>query len=185
MRLFKIPRKNEVFLYGFLAGIILSAVFFILSFLLPNLTSSRYYQRSLNQLRNQARTIKKEFSSLIYHLSQKQRLILNSPFPSDEGDIFNLLKKLDLDPETEGVGYYADGRLTLWLGNILDFGSMIYTESKGTNPLQKKSSFLVKHKSSVYLIVSQEISDTEHVIFYRMLPSSPNLKHPISKNIIF
>ena len=122
MKLFKKPRRNEVFLYGFLAGIILSAIFFILSFLLPTLTSSKYYQRSLNQLRDQARTIKKEFSGLISHLSLKQKLILNSPFPSNEGEIFNLLKKLDLNLEIEGVGYYADGRLTLWLGNILDFG---------------------------------------------------------------
>ena len=178
MRLFKKSHRSEVFLYGFLAGIILSAIFLILSFLLPTLTSSRYSQRSLNQLRDQAKTIKREFSGLIYHLSQKQKLILDSPFPSDENEIFNLLKKLDLNPEIEGVSYYADGRLTLWLGNILDFGSMIYTEGVSTNPLQKKSSFLVKHKSSVYLVVSQEISDAEHVIFYRILAFIPEFKTP-------
>jgi len=178
LRLFKKSHRSEVFLYGFLAGIILSAIFLILSFLLPTLTSSRYSQRSLNQLRDQAKTIKREFSGLIYHLSQKQKLILDSPFPSDENEIFNLLKKLDLNPEIEGVSYYADGRLTLWLGNILDFGSMIYTEGVSTNPLQKKSSFLVKHKSSVYLVVSQEISDAEHVIFYRILAFIPEFKTP-------
>ncbi len=178
MSLLKKACKNEVFLYGFLAGIILSAVFFILSLLLPTLTSTKYYQRSLNQMRDQARTIKKEFSSLISHLSQKQKLILNSPFPSNESEIFNLLKKLDLDPETEGVGYYADGRLTLWLGNILDFGAMIYTEDEDTDPLQKKSSFLVRHKSSVYLILLQEISEAKHVIFYRILAFIPEFKTP-------
>ena len=178
MRLFKKTSRNEIFLYGFLAGIMFSIIFFILSFLLPTLTSSRYYQRSLNQLRDQAKTIKREFSGLINHLSQKQKLILNSPFPSDKNEIFNLLKKLDLNPEIEGVGYYAGGRLTLWLGNILDFGAMIYAEGEDTNPLQKRSSFLVKHKSSVYLIVLQEISDAEHVIFYRMLAFIPEFKTP-------
>ena len=185
MRLFKKPRRNEVFLYGFLVGIILSFIFFILSFLLPALTSSKYSQRSLNQLRDQARTIKKEFSGLINHLSHKQKLILNSPFPSDENEIFNLLKKLDLNPEIEGVGYYTDGQLTLWLGNILDFGPIIYAEGEGTNPLQKKSSFLVKHKSSVYLIALQKISDAENVIFYRLLAFIPEFKTPYLKDYHF
>jgi len=185
LRLFKKPRRNEVFLYGFLAGIITSAIFFILSLLLPTLTSTKYYQRSLNQLRNQAKTIKKEFSGLINHLDQKQKLILNSPFPSDESEVFNLLKKLDLNPETEGVGYYADGRLTLWLGNILDFGPMIYAEGEGTNPLQKKSSFLIKHKSSVYLIALEKIREAEFVIFYRILAFIPEFKTPYLKEYHF
>ena len=98
--------KKEGFFYAFFLGTILSAVFLILSFFLPNLISSNYYQKSLSQLRSQAKTIKNEFSNRISEIGHKQKIILDAPFPEEEDEIFNLFKELDLRKELEGISYF-------------------------------------------------------------------------------
>ena len=178
--------KSNGLLIGFFLGILLSAVVLILSFLLPVFVSSNYSQKNLVQLRNQASAIKHEFSALINHMDLKRKMIMDSPFPEEKDEIFELLKNIDLEPEIEGVGYYTGrGNLNLWLGNIADFIKMPYPRGSAFRFLEQEHSFLIDHKSSVYLAKLQKISSDEFVSFSGSWLSFLNLKLLIWKNTIF
>jgi signal transduction histidine kinase len=178
--------KKEGFFYAFLLGTILSAIFLILSFFLPNLTSSNYYQKSLSQLRSQAKTIKNEFSNRINAIGQKQNVILDAPFPKEENEIFNLFKKLDLSEEKEGISYFnSKAGLILWLGNVVDPMRVLFSEEEKVNFLQQESSFLIQHKASIYMVSLKKVRKDEYVIFYRLLAFSPQFKAPYLKEYQF
>jgi len=171
--------------YGFLLGTLFSLLFLILSFLLPSFVSSNYYKKSLNPLRSQAEGIKKEFAAIIADLKDKQRFLANSPFPGKRDEIFGLLKKYNINPEREGIGYYeAGGSLALWLGNVIDLKAIFPEERE--NPFQsQKSSLLVRHKASVYLIAWQRVNENEVVVFYRLLAFIPQFKAPYLEEYCF
>ncbi len=121
MNILKGSIKKERFFNWFFFGTILSTIILILSLFLPAFVSSNYYQKSMGQLRSRAKAIKSEFSNIISEIDQKQKLILDSPFPREKVEIFNLFKKLDLNKEKEGISYLnSKGDLILWLGNIVD-----------------------------------------------------------------
>ncbi len=186
MNIFAQPRKNKSFFLGFLSGITLAAIMLILSFLLPIFVSSNYYEKSLEQMRRQANAIKNEFRSLMAHMDLKKKMILSSPFPEEKNEIFNLFKRLGLDTEIEGIGYYAsDGQLILWLGNIADFIETSFTDENVPNLLEQESSFLIDHKSSVYLAALHRVSPDEFIIFYRLLVFIPEFKTPYLKDYYF
>ena len=175
--------KNKGFLWGFILGVILSALVLTLSFLLPVLITSGHYQKNPTQLRNQAEAIKNEFSALIAHMDLKRKIILNTPFPVEKDEIYNLFKKLDLDSDIEGIGYYSsEGRIILWMGNIADFIKTPYPEESDSNPLKLESSFLIDHKSSVYLAKLQKVSSDGFVVLYRLLAFIPEFKTPYLKD---
>jgi signal transduction histidine kinase len=175
--------KNKGFLWGFIFGILLSAVVLILSFLLPVLITSGHYQKNLAQLRKQAKAIKNEFSALISHMDLKRKMIVETPFPEEKERIFGLLKRLDLDTEIEGIGYYSsNGQIILWLGNIADFIETPHPEKSESHPLKQESSFLINHKSSVYLAELQKINPEGFVVLYRLLAFIPEFKTPYLKD---
>lgn len=186
MNTFKISiRKNKVF-YGFLFGIILSAIFLILSFFLPYILSSNYLQKSSVQLRNQKNAINNEFAKLIDEINRKQKLFSDSPFPEKKNEIFNLFKKLHLDKEKEGIGYYSnEGDLILWMGNVFDLKRILFTEEIKTDSLRLKTSFLVRHKSSSYLVSCLKVKSDEYIIFYRLLAFIPEFKASYIKEYHF
>jgi hypothetical protein len=178
--------KKEGLFYGFLFGTTLSAIILILSLFLPAFISSNYYQKSLGQLRSQAKAIKSEFSDIISEIDQKQKLILDSPFPGEREEIFNLFKKLDLNKEKEGISYLNNkGDLILWLGNVFDPMMALFSEEEKVNFLQQQSSFLIQHKVSVYIVSLQKVREDEYVIFCRLLAFSPQFKAPYLKEYQF
>ena len=186
LNIFAQKRKNKGFFLGFLSGITLAAIILILSFLLPTFVSSNYNHKSREQMRSQAKAIKTEFRSLMAHMDLKKKMILSSPFPEEKNEIFNLFKKFDLDAEIEGIGYYAsDGRLILWLGNIADFIETSFTDENASNLLEQESSFLIDHKSSVYLAALHRVSPDDFIIFYRLLAFIPEFKTPYLKDYHF
>jgi signal transduction histidine kinase len=178
--------KKGGFFYGFLLGSILSAITLILSFFLPAFISSNYYQKSLGQLRSQAKAIKSEFSGIISEIDQKQKLILDSPFPGEKEEIFNLFKKLDLNEEKEGISYLDNqGDLILWLGNVFDPMKALFSEEEKVSFLQQQASFLIQHKASFYIVSLQKVRKDEYVIFYRLLAFSPHFKASYLKEYQF
>ncbi|MGD8535660.1 MAG: ATP-binding protein [Candidatus Aminicenantes bacterium] len=178
--------KNKGFFLGFLLGIGLSAIALILSFLLPSFVSSRYSQKSLDQLRKQSKAIKNEFNALEAHLELKKRIILNSPFPEDKNEIFRLFKRLNLNTEIEGIGYYtSEEGLILWQGNIADFIKTPFPEEDSFNFLKQDSSFLIKHKSSVYLAALQKVKPDNYIIIFRLMAFIPEFKTPYLKEYHF
>ena len=190
MNIFRKPTRESIikegFFYAFLLGITLSAIFFILSFFLPTLISSNYYQKSLGQLRSQARTIKNEFSNQISEIGQKQKIIFDAAFPEEEDEIFNLFKELDLRKELEGISYFnSRAGLILWLGNVIDPMKALFSEEERISFLQQESSFLMQHKASVYLVSLKKVRQDEYVIFYRLLAFSPQFKAQYLKEYKF
>ena len=186
MKIFGQSLKNKGFFFGFLSGIVLSGVALILSFLLPSFVSSKYSQKSLGQLMRKSKAIESEFDALIAHMELKKRLILNSPFPEEEDEIFRLFKSLNLNTEIEGVGYYtSEEGLVLWLGNIADFIEAPFPEEDSFNFLRQDSSVLIKHKSSVYLAALQKAAPGKYIIFYRLMAFIPEFKTPYLKEYHF
>lgn len=153
---------------GFVLGSALSLLFLGLSFVLPTIVPSRYYQRSLGVLRKQAQSIKKEFTALESAVENRQRLLLSLPFPTDRNEVFLRFKELKITPEIEGVAYYdEDGELAIWLGNALDF-----------RPSAETGSLVVRNKGSVYLVTSQKIRQSESVVLFQLIAFLPQIKAP-------
>jgi len=162
------PFHKHGLLYGFTFGTILSLSFLGLSFLLPSLITANYYEKSLRALRKQTESIKKEFAALEAGFQLKQKVLLKSPFPREKDKIFEVFKKMKINPEIEGVAYYDEyGELAIWLGNVIDF-----------KPASPDSSLPVRNKASFYLLSAQKIRQSESVIFFRLLAFVPQLKAP-------
>ncbi len=185
MKIFKISIQRKGFFLGFLLGILFAAIFLILSLLLPTLTSSFYNQKRLGHLRSQAQSIKNEFAELIHSVNQKQKLLPILSFPDKRNEIFNTFKKLDIDRAKEGVSYInSDGDLILWLGNIADLKALFFSENKDILS-EPKSSFVIRHKASVYLVSARKAQGDGYVTFYRLLAFTPQLKTPYLKEYHF
>jgi signal transduction histidine kinase len=169
-------RRKGLF-YCSLLGILLSGILLILYFLLPALVSPKNSQKSLKSLRNQAQTIKNEFSRVLNALNQKQKILASSSFPQNKEAIFNLFKRIDLHPEIEGIAYYdSKGNLTLWIGNMIDLGLLFDTKEEENAILGQESSFLINHKASSYLVRCLRLNRSEHIVLFRLLAFSPQFK---------
>lgn len=144
-------------------GLILSLVFYSLARFLPPLVTSDYYQKSLPSLRRQAESIKRQFALLEWGLQRQKGTLLASPFPQKKDRIFELFQSLRLRPDVEGAAYYdEEGRLSVWLGNVIDF-----------RPVGAGPSFIVRSKASVYLASAQPIRKSETIVVYRLLSFMP------------
>ncbi len=160
--------RRRGLLLGSAFGAALSGLFLLLSFVLPRILTSDYYQNSLNTLRGQAESIKREFAILEWRLQRRIGMLISSPFPRETDAIFELFRKSGLNPEAEGAAYYReDGELAVWLGNVIDF-----------RPASPGSSMIVRSKASIYLIASQRIRETETVLVSRLLAFRPQLRAP-------
>lgn len=177
--------RNKFF-YAFLLGTALSLVFFILSFFLPSILSSNYYERSLNQLRHTARNIKKEFSRVIDTTNGYQRLVTTSSAPMTSEEIFSMFKRLNLNPEKEGISYCdRTGYLILWLGNIIDLKSLESQDGNGVSFEKQTASLLIKDKASVYLVDIKQTPEGDYFVFYHLLAFLPRFKTPYLKEYHF
>jgi signal transduction histidine kinase len=155
-------------LYGFLAGLIISIVFLVLSWVLPPLLTSNYYERSLKSLRQQAESIKREFALLEWGLQRKKGTLLAATFPREKDKIFELFQRMKLRPNIEGAAYYDEaGELAVWLGNAIDF-----------RPSSSGPAIVVRSRASVYLVSAQRIRLKETIVVYRLLAFQPQPKAP-------
>lgn len=171
------------------AGLLLAAaalVFLILSFVLPLLTSVSYYQKTPGQLRSQKKTIQDEFNALLTELQQKKSLAASFPFSEEKDEVFRLLKRLNLDTEREGVAFYTrEGKLTLWLGNVVDFLNSPLT-AENTSSISHRSSFIINdEKASVYLAAVEKTESGGLMVFYRLLAFIPRFKTTYLKDYHF
>lgn len=177
--------KRKGFLYASLFGAVLASLFLILSLLLPVLASSGYRQRRLGPLRHQAEAIRSEFTKLVNDINRRQRSLSAAAFPEKKSEIFSLLKKTVFDKEREGVAFFSrEGGLILWLGNTVDIASL-FSEGEGGIFFQQESSFVIRHKASVYLSSLKKVRENEYVIFFRLLSFVPQFKAPYLKEFHF
>ena len=164
----------------------LAIIFFGLSQALPTLLSSNYYRKSLNLLRAQAGSIKKEYDNLLRDQREKQQRLAQSPFPEKSELWFEKFRRLNLNPEVEGVAAYTSrGKLTIWLGNVLNLED-IFEDWESVPFFQGAAgSFLIKDKASSYLVSVQKVRRTEYIALYRLLAFSPQFKSPYLSEYYF
>ena len=168
--------KENVFLFGFIGSIILSVLFLIFSLLLPTLISSNYYQRSLGQLRDEAKLIKNEFAKVIETVNTKRQMLIGPEFPQEKNEIFSLFKQLNLNVETEGIGYYKQSNLVLWLGNVFDLSSLLNDKDEELQFKGQKFSRLLQHKTSFYLVSFDKVANDGYIVFFRLIAFLPEIK---------
>ncbi len=170
--------RKKVF-FSFVAGTTLSLILYLLSFLLPSLLTSGYYDRSLRQLKDTAVSIKKDFAHFMERLERTKNQALESPLPATSEDLFALFKELGLDTEREGISYCDQmGYPILWMGNIIDLTSIDHKEGKGYSFKQEDFSLLIRNKASVYLVFIKKIPSREYIVFYQLVAFLPQFKTP-------
>jgi signal transduction histidine kinase len=162
------PLRRRGLLLGSVFGAGLSGLFLLLSFVLPRIQTSDYYQNSLQTLRGRAESIKREFAILEWSLQRRMGMLISSPFPRETNAIFELFQKSGLNPEIEGAAYYQeDGELAVWLGSVIDY-----------RPASPGASMIVRSKASIYLLASQRVRESETVLVSRLLAFRPQLRAP-------
>lgn len=176
MNFSKFSRKGHHFFYLFLGGLGLSILAGLFYFLLPALVSSNYYEKSLTRLRHKAQAIKEEYASLEERMHQQKEKLSHLSIPQDEKALSRLFKQLDLDTEKEGIGYYQVEELILWLGHALDLDSIFSQNRQWLQLLQKKPTFLIQNKASVYKISSIQMNPQEHLVLFRLMAFLPQFK---------
>jgi signal transduction histidine kinase len=170
--------RKKLFI-AFALGAALSVLLYLLSFLLPSIILSRDYDRSLNQMKNTAKSIKRDFAHVLAELNDIKNRVMESPFPDTSEDLFALFKRLHLDPETEGISYCDEmGYPILWMGNIIDLNSIDRREGKGYSIKQEESSLLIQNKASVYLALVRQIPNREYIVFFKLIAFLPQFKTP-------
>ena len=177
-------KKN--FFSAFVLGTALSLFLFLLSFFLPTLLSSNYYERSLNRLRHTASEIKNELSRVLETINNHQSLVRESlPLDTNE-EIFSMFKQLNLNPEREGISYCNRmGTIILWLGNIIDLQNFRHPNGNAVLFEEKNSSLLIKNKASVYLVSIKEALNGDCFVFYHLLAFLPPFKTPYLREYHF
>lgn len=166
---------RQKLLAGFIVGLAVALFCSGLSLVLPSILTANYYEKSLRSLRNQARTIEKEFISLEVRLEQRMADLLRSPFPMEQNRIFELFQKSSIDPAIDGLAYYeGGGNLAIWRGNVIDFPTTTSFSSR-----------VVRTKASVYLLTARRIRQSEAVVVSRLLAFQPPLKAPYLEDYHF
>ena len=171
----------------FLAGSAgLALLMLALSFILPGRMTADYYGKSLGALRDQAQSIKKEFADVLKDQSQKLRRAAGQAWPETTETRFKLFKGLGLDPEVEGIAAYTgDGRLTLWLGNVVNLEAAAPGGISDSVLQEFGQTLLIKYKASSYLVSLHWVNDQTLLVLYRLLAFIPEFKSPYLDNYHF
>ena len=162
---------------AFVGCLLLASLALIFSWVGLPFLSSNYYERSLNQLRSQTESLKQEFSEITQELASRQQALSQSQVPVSTQERFEFLKNLCPQPASQGFTYYDEyGDLQLWYGQIIDIRTIFGSIESETSFVEQKSSILIRHKSSVFLVSFQELGSGAYVVFYRLLAFLPQFK---------
>ncbi len=171
-------RKRPISI-GLTGVIVLSGIFFLLSQAGLPPVSSRHPEKNLDRLRAQKDAIKNEFGRVLESFREKHERLSASGIPDNTQDRFSFLKSLCSDPEFEGVAYHDEytGNVELWYGQFI-YINPIFEDARDIDPsaLEPRSALLIRHKSSVFLISTHELSSGAYVVFYRLLAFLPEFK---------
>jgi len=169
--------SKEFSFYAFVVCLLLASIALIISWVGLPFFSSNYYERSLNQLRSQTDSLKQEFSQITQELTSRQQALSQSQVPVSTQDRFEFLKNLCPQPASQGFTYYDEyGDLQLWYGQIIDIRTIFGSMESETSFVEQKSSILIRHKASVFLVSFQELDTGAYVVFFRLLAFLPQFK---------
>jgi len=176
---FKNKHKNKFVIYGLICCLGLSILAFSASLAVPVFIPKNYYQKSMDRSRNKAEVIRQKFSSIEDTLRKREQDLFANEIPSSSSGLFNQLKACGIDPEKEGISHYSHGKLDTWLGNVLDIQTIVSLDP--TSFSLKNQIFLVKEKSSVYLLSIYPYKPKEIFVFFHILAYMPQFKTPYLK----
>ncbi len=184
MRSFIKSYEKKFFFFAFVVFLLLSSLSLFISWVGLPLSSSNYYEKNLNQLRGQTESLKHEFSEIIQELSEKHQIISRSQVPVSTRERFEFLRGLCSQPESEGFAYYDEyGDLELWYGQIIDIRTIFGSMGSESSFVEQKSSILIRHKASVFLVSFQELGSGAYVVFYKLLAFLPQFKAHYLKDV--
>ena len=165
-------------LKGAVGGMVLAALFFLLSWWAPRLFTSSDPERSLDRLRDRKDAILEEFAGLLDTFTVKQAAVSAAGLSENTQERFAFLKELCTEPELEGIAYMNEyGAIKLWYGQIVHINTIFESAVDiDGEALSSGTSLLVKHKSSVYLINYQELPSGAYVVYCRLLAFLPKFK---------
>jgi signal transduction histidine kinase len=162
------------------ASAALSLILLATALWLPRLTASPDPARSLALLREKAEAVRQEFRLLGEDLKQKKSTLAAAAGEVKEEGLFAALQRLNLRREIEGAaGFGADGRLTTWLGNVLDFEPLLQKPGPGRDLIDKGRPLIVADKASVFVVLPAKVGrDTvllTRLLYFRTQFHSPYL----------
>ena len=176
--------EKNFFFHAFVVFLLLSSLSLIFAWVGLPLFSANYHEKNLTQLRRQTDSLKHEFSEIIQELAEKHEILSQSQVPTSTKERFEFLKGLCSQPESEGFAYYDEyGDLELWYGQIIDIRTIFGSMGSESSFVEQKSSILIRHKASVYLVSFQELSTGAYVVFYRLLAFLPQFKAHYLKDV--
>jgi signal transduction histidine kinase len=170
-------RGRRALLAGCVAAAALALIVSLLSLALPPLLSRNYDQKSLASLKGQAQVVRKEFGRLLAGLESRKSRFARAPLPADPEIYFSLFKKFGLDPANDGIALTnGDGNPVIWYGNVLSLIDLVPPDSfkalKG-----QPAAFLVRSKSSVYLVALQPRGEDGSLLaHFRLLAFIPQFQ---------
>ena len=169
-----------------LGGTLAAVICGWLAVLAPVLRTTRYEERSLENLRSQAVAIQKEFAALSRLAERRLDALTRPPFPAAPEGQFRRLKDLGLDPDVEGAALYGtDRRLRLWLGRVLNLEDMFLGPDPALTPSARPKMVLVHDKASDLLALVHKTESQDIVVVYRLLAFVPELRSSYVKEYSF
>ena len=167
------------------AGAVLALLCLGLSFLMPSLISKNYDQKGLEGLRAKAREIRREFAAVLASHDRTLARLRKAPSSGNEDSLFAFLKDLGLRTETEGAACFGpDGRLILWLGNVVDLNVHVRPEDLDSFSA-REAPFLVRDKASFFLVSVEAAKDGGHLALFRLLAFIPQFQSSYLKESHF
>lgn len=162
-----------------------AAVFLALSFVLPELSSARYYPKSLVLLRSDARRIQAEFRQALASLEVRRRDLGGMSFPKDDKQAWSRLKGIPLAADIEGLSLHAPGgRLVAWFGSVFNL-EPLFQDKTGVFPPPDRPVFIIKDKASSYLVSVIATPEGGHLALFRLMAFIPQIKSPYLKEYQF
>ncbi len=134
-------------------------------------------EKRLRDLRSQAEAIRSEFASVLSGLMKKPDQLPPPPYPRDPERLHDLLRRIRLLPDLEGVAAYRpSGELLVWRGRVFDVAAA--GEAPGERVLLAESgaSWLVVHKASSYLVLRRDLTADTCIVFFRLIAFLPQFK---------
>jgi signal transduction histidine kinase len=155
----KKTRGRNALLAGCAGAVAMALVVALLSLTLPWFLARNYDQKSLASLKEQAQVARKEYGRIQAGLEARKARFARAPLPASAEVYFALFKQAGINPANEGIALTnGDGNPVIWYGNVLSLIDLIppdaFKQIKG-----QTGSFLIRSKSSVYLVSLQPRGD--------------------------
>ena len=135
-------------------------------------------------LRSQAEAIRSEFAAVLSGLINKPGQLPPTPYPETPERLHELLGRLRLLPDIEGVAAYRlSGELLVWRGRVFDISAagdvprgIGDAPRDGILPDESGASRLIVHKASSYLVLRHDLSGKTCLVFFRLMSFLPQFK---------